>query len=338
MHMWDVVFGVLNAPFVEAHLASCPALRDVKRQREAAGLGFQLHARGGYTDDVRHRYVGPGSSRCGAKAWFIVTHGFNVMMAEAEKRQLAVHDLSLGTHTNLSLGIAYVEEDRVARIVAELDLLTAGLMTVEAYRSLMGKLIHLSFLANMSRSSTHGMFAPLAPNGALRHGPATLIAGDYLSPLLVRRAGEWRHRISTSAGAPLVAAVPQLTRWRPLVPARVRRFWRSDSCKEGTSTPGIAGVCNDVAWIRPLTPEEADLLPVPVTEFVGYYGNLRVFGDDAAAEPDVRVSSEIDALTPSFVLTTEAAQSELMHKVLEDVQADPAFRLLRKARPGASLR
>ena len=73
-------------------------------------------------------------------------------MAEADKRQLGMHDLSLGVHHNLTLGVTYVPPERVATILSLLDALMQGQLAVETYRSLLGSLINVAFLANMSRS------------------------------------------------------------------------------------------------------------------------------------------------------------------------------------------
>ncbi len=59
-----------------------------------------------------------------------------------------------------------------------------------------------------------------------------------------------------------------------------RRFWRSDACKEGNDHPGIAGICTSPdsprVWVRRLTGDEL-LLPVPVTEFAGFFGNCCMY-------------------------------------------------------------
>ena len=70
--------------------------------------------------------------------------------------------------------------------------------------------------------------------------------------------------------------------------------------------------------MRRLTGDEL-LLPVPVTEFAGFFGNCCMWG--AAAAADVLIVSEVDALVPAFVLTREASASPLMQHVLAAVNA-----------------
>ena len=312
LHMWDVVFAVLDRPHLERERRDIPALEAWCSAREARGLEVRLHARGGYTDDTRFRFVTPARGQRGSKAWCFVTKWFRVMMADASKRQLGLHDISLGVHFNTSLGVAAVPEEKRQRALASLDLLLVGALAVEAYRSLLGLLLHLAFLADMSPSATHGMFTPLMPGSALSHGPATPVAGRYLTVAIRERAAEWKLRLESQSGAPFTAAVRAL---RQLGARRLgrRTFWRSDACKEGTDHPGIAGVRGCEYWVRRLHGRECDI-PIPVTEFVGHFGNVLAWAPTTPA--DCWVHTEIDALTPAYVLTRESAKSPLMQLVL----------------------
>ena len=163
-------------------------------------------------------------------------------MAEPEKRQLGLFDLSLGAHSNFTLGATYFAQERVTRVADMLTRFLAGQMAIEEYRSLMGMLVNMSFLTDMSRSATHGMYMLLSADGLIRHGPATVISERHIEPLVRQKALRWRDSVSASCGAPFTAAVRSLSMWMPSVPATQRVYWRSDSCKEGTTTPGIAGV------------------------------------------------------------------------------------------------
>ena len=327
IHMWEIVFEIFDHDLLESDLASSSALRDIKARREAAGLRFQLHAKGGYTDDVRLRMVGPIRGRNGTRAWCFVTKGLRVLMAQIEKRQLGLHDLSLGVHHQLTLGISYMDVEKRDRTRVQLRSLIAGKLPVDEYRSLVGLLLHISFLSGMGKASTHGMFTPFMPNGALSRGPSTLVAGLFLTDAILTRGREWLERLSTAWGATFMSAVTSRMRWASSHAVCSTVFWRSDSCKEGTTHPGIGGVRGGTFWVRPLSRLEADLLPVPVTEFVGFKGNLAAFGDDV--QDDQIVVTEIDALTPSFVLSSEAAKSELMQHTLRSVATDPAFNRIR---------
>ena len=75
-------------------------------------------------------------------------------MADASKRILGVHDISLGTCFNYSLGIAFVGEDKLKRALAQLLSLARGELAASIYRSLVGLLLHLAFLAGMRPSAT----------------------------------------------------------------------------------------------------------------------------------------------------------------------------------------
>jgi hypothetical protein len=244
---------------------------------------------------------------------------------------LGVHDVSLGTCFNYSLGIAFIGEDKLQRALAQLLSLARGELAASIYRSLVGLLLHLAFLAGMRPSATHGMFTPMMEGGALAQGPDTLVAGRHLTPAIVARAGEWTERLSRSSGAPFTSAVASLARVAQAGPGAARHFWRSDACKEGTTHPGIAGICtgrgSPRVWVRRLTGDEL-LLPVPVTEFAGFFGNCSLWG--ASVPADELVVSEVDALVPAFVLTREASASPLMQHVLAAVNALECMARLRE--------
>ena len=329
LHMWDVVFAVLDGPHVAEQRRASPELDAWFLARISAGCEARLHTRGGYTDDTRFRFVGPERTRRGVKAWCFVTKGFRTMMADVAKRQLGMHDISLGTCFNNTLGVAFIAAEKRDKSLERLCLLLAGSLAVSEYRSLLGLLLHVSFLAGMRRSATHGMFTPLSEGGALSLGPDTLVAGPHLTPSIRARAGEWRERLERWSGAPFASAVPALAR-TACVGAQ-RTFWRSDACKEGTSHPGIAGIStgddHPRVWVRRLTGDEL-LLPVPVTEFAGFYGNCCKWGEEAS--DDTLIVSEVDALVPAFVLTREASASPLMQHVLAAVNALATMTRLRE--------
>jgi hypothetical protein len=79
--------------------------------------------------------------------------------------------------------------------------------------------------------------------------------------------------------------------------------------------------------VRRLTGDEL-LLPVPVTEFAGFFGNCSLWG--ASVPADELVVSEVDALVPAFVLTREASASPLMQHVLAAVNALECMARLRE--------
>ena len=67
LHMWDVVFDVLDGAYTAAQRRDSAELDGWFSRREAAGLVSRLHSRGGYTDDTKFRFVGPERARRGAK-------------------------------------------------------------------------------------------------------------------------------------------------------------------------------------------------------------------------------------------------------------------------------
>ena len=68
-------------------------------------------------------------------------------------------------------------------------------------------------------------------------------------------------------------------------------------------------------------------LPIAVTEFVAFFGQVEAFGDEV---PDnALVMAEVDALATALSLTEEAAQSGLMQFVFLELQQLPQFTRLR---------
>jgi hypothetical protein len=179
----------------------------------------------------------------------------------------------------------------------------------------------VSFLADMSPAAMHGMFNTLAV--ALERGPSTVMDGDLYTRDMDERAAEWINRLRVKTGSPFTAAIAP---WAPMRMCTSRRFWRSDACKEGTDHPGIAGVQTPEVWVRPLRGAETEL-PVPVTEFVGYIGNFDAYGH--TVDDGDEIVSEIDALTPAYVLTREHSSSELMQVCLRTLKQMPSFQRLR---------
>ena len=122
-----------------------------------------------------------------------------------------MHDLSLGVNFNMTLGAAFLEQEKVERTLERLRLLVVGQLEVGDYRSLLGLMLHVAFLADLKFSELHGMFAPLSHDGCLSHGPRTLVAGEYLTPVIVQCGHRWIARLQVRWGAPFAAAVPELS-------------------------------------------------------------------------------------------------------------------------------
>ena len=101
------------------------------------------------------------------RAWDTTTSRIGLLMADAEKRQVGSHIVSLGICLVSSLGVAYVPEDKAVRALTDLQLLCVGQLAVDLYRSLLGLLQHVLFLADMRRSAMYGMYTPLLESGAI---------------------------------------------------------------------------------------------------------------------------------------------------------------------------
>ena len=94
---------------------------------------------------------------------------------------------------------------------------------------------------------------------------------------------------------------------------------------------GLGGCLGGRGWRYPdhaaLSATELGL-PVAVTEFVAFYGQVEAFGDGVPDE--ALVMAEVDALATAQSLTDEAAQSPLMQEVFSELQLLPQFVRLRE--------
>ena len=89
---------------------------------------------------------------------------------------------------------------------------------------------------------------------------------------------------------------------------------------------GLGGCLGGRGWRYPDTSalSEAELaLPVAVTEFAAFFGQVEASGDDVPE--DALVLAEVDALATALSLTDEAAQSPLMQAVFTALQSLPQF-------------
>ena len=317
----------LAAPAIAAARAARPALDTVLRARER--LSEQtgrdealLSCCAGYTDDTHATALGAPLFKLVCRAWDTTTSRIGLLMADAEKRQVGSHIVSLGICLVSSLGVAYVPEDKAVRALTDLQLLCVGQLAVDLYRSLLGLLQHVLFLADMRRSAMYGMYTPLLESGAIADGPATLVTGEHLTPLIVRQAQRWSTRLASGAGAPFTAAVVMLSRAPLPSGAPMRVYWRSDAAKEGALLPAVAGVMGGRYWRRRFSARELRL-PIAVLEFVGDFGNYCVFA--ALVPAPIAVVRELDALASPSVLASDAARSPLMQHVHTALLALPGY-------------
>ena len=131
-------------------------LRDGPGRRQT-----DLHIESVFTDDTQYRVLGIEGKIRADRAWHLTCKTVNVIMEQASKRQHGTHYISLGIGFIETLGIAYITQDKLGRCVERLEELRNGTLSFEHYRSLLGLLEHVLFLANMDRDATSGLYKPL---------------------------------------------------------------------------------------------------------------------------------------------------------------------------------
>jgi hypothetical protein len=174
----------------------------------------------------------------------------------------------------------------------------------------------------LRRSATFGLWEPLA--GAADLHPEHLLSP---SPTICERLSAWRARLAECAGASFEAGVERFSDEDPAQLPREARLvfvFRSDASKDGARMPGLGGCLGGKGWrypdAAPLSAAELEL-PIAVTEFVAFYGQVEAFGDEVPEE--ALVMAEVDALATAQSLTEDAAQSDLMQTVFLALQQLP---------------
>ena len=142
----------------------------------------------------------------------------------------------------------------------------------------------------------------------------------------------FQSEISTSRPRPSVGKLSEVRRaiassWAPSLVSKMARASRMVSEPLGPTTVTAAA---HMVLSRPyhlLVMGLPTQLPVPVTEFVGFVGNVAKWAADTA--DDEEVQAEIDTITPSYVLVNEHSQSVLMQHVLRKLYELAGFARIR---------
>ena len=249
-------------------------------------------------------------------------------MAIVQKQMIGQCITNQGLRFHSGLGIAYVPQDKLRRAFDGIQAALAGHLLLREYHSLLGLLQSLLFVVGLRKSATFGLWSPFAA--------ATFNPEERMVPTadISERLQFWSRRLAECSGASFEAGVdrnggPELQRLPP--GARVVYVFRSDASKEGAAMPGLGGCLGGQGWRYPdgagLNTEEL-ALPIAVTEFAAFYGQVATFGDGV---PDgALVLAEVDALATADALTTESAKQPLMQLIYHELERLPQFVKLRE--------
>ena len=283
----------------------------------------QLFAMSMYTDDAHKKILSVELAVLGLRTWLKITSSLNLTMAIVQKQMIGQFVTNQGLRFHSGFGIVYVPHDKLRRSFASISEASAGTLSLRDYHSLLGLLQSLIFVVGLRRSSTFGLWGPLSGGDA--HPEHLLVP----SRLIRERLAEWRSRLSECAGASFEAGVERSSEdHHATLPSEARLVYvfRSDASKEGARMSGLGGCLGGRGWRYPDAKalSEAELqLPVAVTEFAAFYGQVEHAGDEVP--DDALVLAEVDALATALSLTEEAAQSHLMQAVYSELQRLPQF-------------
>ena len=336
--LWLVEMLKESGPIVDALCARYPALTGWMDERrrlleppdnpldptEKVRFGqAQFFAMSMYTDDAHQKILSTELTVLGLRCWLKVTSTLRLTMAIVQKQSIGQFVTNQGLRFHSGFGITYVPHDKLRRSFSSLAEASAGTLSLRDYHSLLGLLQSLIFVVGLRRSSTFGLWEPLASGDA---HPEHLLTP---TPAIRQRLAEWQSRLASCAGASFEAGVEKLSEGGAVqlpAEARVVFIFRSDASKEGARMSGLGGCLGGRGWRYPDTSalSEAELaLPVAVTEFAAFFGQVEASGDDVPE--DALVLAEVDALATALSLTDEAAQSPLMQAVFTALQSLPQF-------------
>jgi hypothetical protein len=288
----------------------------------------QLFAMSMYSDDAHKKILSVELAVLGLRSWLKITSSLNLTMAIVQKQMIGQFITNQGLRFHSGFGIVYVPHDKLRRSFASISEASAGTLSLRDYHSLLGLLQSLIFVVGLRRSATFGLWEPLSSGDA---NPERLLVPSHAINL---RLAEWRSRLAECAGASFEAGVERSAEEsNAQLPsdARLVYVFRSDASKEGARMSGLGGCLGGRGWRYPDTSalSAAELeLPVAVTEFAAFYGQVEASGGDV---PDCAlVMAEVDALATALSLTDEAAQSFLMQAVFSELQQLPQFQRLRE--------
>ena len=316
-----------DAPFLE--IEPPEVLEWLERRRalphDAYGTQARLWDCLQYTDDPCLQAVGTARAVRLLCQWhdLVGTDGFNLMYARTGKWHAGTHTRWLGVCFSPTLGVAWLPPDKASRILAQLDELSAGSLTVSELARLQGRLEHFRFVARVPAYAMYGMrdASTDASGSALPPHARAICAGRTIAAV-----ARWRDAASNSPGTLLLAAAPAAAVGGPIsqmLPTSGAQWHiTSDAALTGTCDPGLGGYLHGEWWCVPLD-HALVRLPIVVLELIAAVVNLQTFAPRLRAAR--RVIWEVDALAAQMALRRGGAHSADLQVVHEELLALPVF-------------
>ena len=272
------------------------------------------------------------------RCWHRVTTGFGLPMAIDAKRQVGTRLLWLGMEWHVSLGLLVLQQSKVQRAAAAVDLIISGaqLTTFDTYRSLMGLFEHLLAFSEGDRTMMDHLYEENFRRGNVVGPFATMVFGDLQLTSLRR----WRRLLLRATGCACSAALRLSSVARPRLPERLRTstlfaprprtlerfFLYSDAASDAGGAGGLGGWVHGEWWHFKLSSEDKDLFHITVLELIAAGINVVLYGD-LLGGCDVTVC--VDALSSAQLFAAGHSRSDAMAVVWSLIQATPQYATLR---------
>ena len=311
----------------QRHLEPPPSERDPTERVRLAQTCFWAMSM--YSDDSHQKILGCELTVLGLRVWIEITSKLNLTMAIVQKQMIGQNVLNQGLRFHSGLGITYVPADKLRRCFESIRLTARGLATLREYHSLLGLLQSLLFVVGLRRSAMFGLWAPFAVSVFSPEEPLVP------TPLILEKLKLWQTRLCECSGASFESGIDKAldSQRRATIPpnAKVVYVLRSDASKMGAVLPGVGGCLGGDGWRYPDDTglSEAELeLPIAVTEFAAFYGEVESYGDEIPE--DACVMAEVDALATVDAVVDETAHKELMQLVFSELQELPQWHAIRE--------
>ena len=118
-----------------------------------------------FTDDPLAAVVGVERALRMLEAWRRVTHGSNLAMAGADKRQLGGDVEWIGVYLLAAIGLVVIPKNKLLRARDAIERTLAGGITFGEYRALVGLLEHLRFVSRLRADTTNVLYNPHRKGG-----------------------------------------------------------------------------------------------------------------------------------------------------------------------------
>ena len=272
-----------------------------------------------YQDDPVFVVVGVDRTMRMLAAWREVTESINIEMAGPEKRQIGGDVEWIGVGLLAAIGLVAIPVNKLLRARDAIIRAIRHEITFGEYRSLVGLLEHLRFVARLEADATNALYRPHGRSGESQSGPATIVHPTALMRVSLEK---WLDVIMTCAGAVVTivftdAADARLQRATTIVAAS------SDAAGDGKGQPGMGGYIHGFYWRVALPPDVLAVMHITGWETLAACVNILVTA--RIAGKDATLALQVDALVTPYVVSNQKSKSEDLQAILQKLLADKEY-------------